>query len=89
MAKDAILQVRMDAELKEKVEQLYRSMGTSFSEIVRVLAMQSLIENGVPFRITVKRGQSFRALSDLANPDLKMKEEGAFERAMIENHANE
>lgn len=30
MAKEATLQVRMDAELKDKVEALYRDMGTSF-----------------------------------------------------------
>ena len=46
MAKEATLQVRMDAELKDKVEALYRDMGTSFAEAVRIFARQSVRENG-------------------------------------------
>ena len=42
MAMDATLQVRMDSQLKEQVEALYRSMGTSFAEAVRIFAQQSL-----------------------------------------------
>ena len=41
MAKEATLQVRMDADLKDKVEALYREMGTSFAEAVRIFAKQS------------------------------------------------
>ena len=44
MAKEATLQVRMDAELKEKVEALYKEMGTSFAEAVRIFAKQSIQE---------------------------------------------
>ncbi len=47
MAKEATLQVRMDAQLKESVEMLYREMGTSFAEAVRIFAKQSMIENGI------------------------------------------
>ena len=32
MAKEATLQVRMDADLKEEAEKLYRDMGTSLAE---------------------------------------------------------
>ena len=49
MAKEATLQVRMDSELKEQAEQLYRDMGTSFAEAVRIFARQSVLENGMPF----------------------------------------
>ena len=54
MAKEATLQVRMDADLKEKVEVLYREMGTSFAEAVRIFAQQSLREGGLPFRPALK-----------------------------------
>lgn len=49
MAKEATLQVRMDADMKEQVELLYKRMGTSFAEGVRMFAMQSLEDNGMPF----------------------------------------
>lgn len=38
MAKEATLQVRMDADLKEQVETLYKRLGTSFAEAVRIFA---------------------------------------------------
>lgn len=53
MAKEATLQVRIDADLKEQVEQLYRDMGTSFAEAVRIFARQSVQENGMPFTIHI------------------------------------
>lgn len=54
MAMDATVQIRMNGELKEQVENLYRSMGTSFAEAVRIFAQQSLRDGGMPFRPTLK-----------------------------------
>ena len=50
MSMDATVQVRMDSKLKNEVEELYRNLGTSFSEAVRVFAQQSVREGGMPFR---------------------------------------
>ena len=54
MAMDATVQVRMNGELKAQVEELYRGLGTSFAEAVRIFAQQSLREGGMPFRPTLK-----------------------------------
>lgn len=54
MAMEATLQIRMNSDLKTRVEELYRSMGTSFAEAVRIFAQQSLREGGMPFRPTLK-----------------------------------
>ena len=54
MAMDATLQIRMNSDLKAQVEELYRSMGTSFAEAVRIFAQQSLRDGGMPFRPTLK-----------------------------------
>lgn len=51
MAKEATLQVRMDADLKEQVENLYKNMGTSFAEAVRIFAKQSVQDKAMPFTI--------------------------------------
>ena len=53
MAQNALLQVRMDAELKSEVEQLYRQMGMSFSEAVRIFAQQSLIQRRLPLDVSI------------------------------------
>ena len=49
MAMDATFQIRMNSELKSEVESLYRSLGTSFAEAVRIFAQQSLREGGMPW----------------------------------------
>ena len=54
MAMDATLQVRMDKELKTEVEDLYRSLGTTFAEAVRIFAQQSLRVGGMPFTPSLK-----------------------------------
>jgi DNA-damage-inducible protein J len=86
MAKEATLQVRMDADLKEKAEALYRDMGTSLAEAVRIFAKQSVQENGMPFIITANRENTYGRLSKYANTQLTAAENGAYERAMVEKH---
>ena len=54
MPMDATLQVRMDSQMKHNVEELYRNLGTSFAEAVRIFAQQSLLAGGMPFRPTMK-----------------------------------
>ena len=66
MAKEATIQVRMDSDTKEQVEALYRSMGTSFAEGVRMFAVKSLMENGLPFRLTAIKESKTSTVSDLA-----------------------
>ena len=62
MAKEAILQVRMDSELKEQAELLYKQMGTSFAEAVRIFARQSVEEKAMPFTIHLASSKSKRTL---------------------------
>ncbi len=77
MAKQAVYQVRMDEDIKNQVEELYRSMGTTFAEAVRIFAVQSIQEQRMPFVPTKTRGQSFGALAALADPSKIAQEEGA------------
>ena len=60
MANDAVLQVRIDSRVKSEVEQLYREMGTTFSEAVRMFARQSLVQRKLPFDVgeTVADGRN-------------------------------
>lgn len=54
MAMESTLQVRMDTDLKAEVEELYRGMGTSFAEAVRIFARQSVREGKMPFTPSLK-----------------------------------
>lgn len=57
MAKEATLQVRMDSELKEQAELLYKQLGTSFAEAVRIFAKQSVEDGAMPFRMHLSTGR--------------------------------
>ncbi len=54
MAMDSTMQIRMDGQVKANVEELYRNLGTSFAEAVRIFAQQSLLAGGFPFQPTLK-----------------------------------
>ena len=82
MAKQAVYQVRMDEDIKNQVEELYRNLGTTFAEAVRIFAVQSIREQGMPFTPSEVRGKTFGALSHLANPKLIPEEGSAFEKAI-------
>ena len=71
MAKEATLQVRMDSELKEQAELLYKQLGTSFAEAVRIFAKQSVEEQGMPFSIHLSPGGRKRTLG-IANGKYKI-----------------
>ena len=86
MAKQAVYQVRMDEDTKNQAEALYRNLGTTFAEAIRIFAVQSIREQGMPFTPSEQKGQAFGALSRFANPALIGSEQGAFEKAMAEKH---
>ena len=86
MAMEAIVQIRMDKELKEQVEALYKSMGTTFAEAVRIFAAQSLIEQGKPFQMN-KRPHAYGIAASHADTALIDLEKDAFARAMDEKHS--
>ena len=90
--KEATLQVRMDAALKTQAEELFRELGTSFAEAVRIFARQCIAEGAMPFviRLPLAPGTvSLRgAATRYANPKLRGKEKDAFRAAMEKKHAD-
>lgn len=71
MAMESVVQVRMDTELKEVAEKLYKELGTSFAEAVRIFAKKSVDEQAIPFSVRkVKTHKAFGALKKYANPSI-------------------
>ena len=92
MAMESTFQVRMDSDLKTQVEALYKSLGTSFAEAVRIFAQQSLREGGMPFRPTLKTwdemtAQEFRAM--LANCEAEILEGRVFSQEAADSRMKE
>lgn len=84
MANEYILQVPMDAELKNAAEAVYRRMGVSLAEAVQIFAQRSVEINASPIAMKARRARGIAR--KYANPDLIPMEEGTFERAMAEKH---
>ena len=82
MAKEAVLQVRMDAELKASADTLFKNMGTSFAEVVRMMAQKSVDIGSIPFDLTKAGNQEagFGCLHKYANPKLLPLEKEALNR---------
>ena len=51
MSKTAMLTVRIDPEVKSKVERLYASFGLNLADAVNMFIHQSLIVGGLPFEL--------------------------------------
>lgn len=86
MAKEAVVHIRMDAELKKEAEELFRSMGTSFSEAVRMMAQRSIDLGALPFSVKKKQKSALGIASKYANPDLIPLEEEAWGNAVAEKY---
>lgn len=92
--KESTLQVRMRADLKRDGELLYRRLGTSLPEAVRMFVQQSLSVGGLPFdvrlsvvRTSRSRAQSagaFGSLSAYANAEKRKQEKNAWALAASE-----
>lgn len=86
MADDTVLQVRIDKKTKDDVEKLYRSMGFTFASAVRLFAKQSLVEQGIPFKVTKTPTNTAGMLSKYADISKKELEEGAYESEIINKY---
>lgn len=89
MAKEAVVQIRMDEKVKEEAENLYRNLGTSFAEAVRIFAAQSISEHGFPFvpkNYAVNKRSARGILSKYASEELRNQEKDAFLKAMVTKH---
>ena len=55
VAKNAVINVRTDAETKSAIEELYAAFGISVSDAINIFFKKSLMENGLPFEMQLPR----------------------------------
>ena len=84
MSMESVVQIRMDTETKNAVEKLYKELGTSFAEAVRIFAKKSIDEQAMPFSIKrIKCFKSFGSLNKYANKNLIGKEKDIISEALV------
>ncbi len=86
MLKEPTLQVRMDSDLKNQAKELFKKLGTSFADAVRIFARQSIAEGAMSFNIRLPAKSAPASLrgaaSNFANPKLRTQGKGVFENAV-------
>lgn len=58
------IQVRVDEDLKVKVDQLFKDLGTDTTTAIRMFLTQALAVNGFPFEIKRASSNPYEALSE-------------------------
>ena len=59
--KTATFQMRINPEVKRRVEAVYASQGLSFTDAVNIFIQQSLNENGLPFLVSPENAEFMKA----------------------------
>lgn len=72
MAKESLLQVRIDPKLKQEAETVFTGMGISVSEAVRMFLIKCVHERKLPFNPSIDRHsgelKAYGALNIFASP---------------------
>ena len=59
--KTSTFQMRINPEVKRRVEDVYARQGLSFTDAVNIFIQQSLNDNGLPFLASPENGEFMRA----------------------------
>ena len=58
------IQVRVDDELKDKADQLFKDLGTDTTSAVRMFLIQAVAQNGFPFEIKRVKTTHFSGMTE-------------------------
>ena len=92
MKADAVLQVRIDSNLKREAEDLFERLGISLADAVRMFVSQSIEQQGLPFEVKTdypgrKVLYAYGILSKYADPSKIPLEDNAWAEAVAEKYA--
>ena len=67
----SLLQVRVDDSLKDEAARVFENLGIDTSTAVRMFLKRSVMENGIPFRMTLPKepyeaDRGFRAMQEIS-----------------------
>jgi DNA-damage-inducible protein J len=64
MARTAQINTRTEAELKEEVEGILKSLGLSTSEAINIFFRQIKLRRGLPFPVEIPNDETLKAFQD-------------------------
>ena len=72
----SLLQVRVDDSLKDEAAQVFENLGIDISTAVRMFLKRAVMENGIPFRMTLPKSpynadRGYRAMVEIGEASEK------------------
>lgn len=64
---DAVVRARIDLATKQEATKLFRQMGITVSDAIRMMLMQAVAEKALPFEVRVPNAETAAALLDSRN----------------------
>ncbi len=85
----SLLQVRVDDSLKDEAARVFENLGIDTSTAVRMFLKRAVMDNGIPFRMTLPKepyqaDRGFRAMQEISEMS---KNNGASEMSLDEINA--
>ena len=93
MKADAVLQVRIDGNLKRAAEELYARLGISIADAVRMFVVQSIEQQGLPFEVRTQTPgnrtlHAYGIANKYADPSRIPGEKDAWAQAVVRKYGN-
>lgn len=64
---DAVVRARIDLSTKQEATMLFRQMGITVSDAIRMMLVQAVAEKALPFEVRVPNAETVAALQDSRN----------------------
>lgn len=80
IVKNATVSARVEPELKEQAESILQQLGIPVSVVINTLYHQIVLQNGVPFSMTIPA--SPRALDSMSKAELNAKLEHSYDQVL-------
>ena len=56
--------VYLDADMKAKAKEIFKSYGVSLSDAINIFLTQSVLEKGLPFEMKIPNGETKKAIEE-------------------------
>lgn len=64
MAKSAMIRARVESDLKDEVEQIFRILGLSTTEAINLFYIQVRLRKGLPFEVKIPNKTTVQTFED-------------------------
>jgi len=85
MALDATVRARIDTQLKEDVEEIFKQIGLTTSQAITIFMKRVKHEQGIPFELKIPSAKTLQALEEADN---RIGETISYEEFMKESEAH-